>query len=143
MKTRDFEGADVIGATAARGDDAALWNDSRLRFLYPESHGHLCVSRAYNLCAILSHGVLIRARVDSSYATNTTLPISKTYSSGRAAVALSCGPTFAPVVSAVTSTSSARSMRIRLDGVGMAAAAAAVVWMPFASMAVPFLLRLS
>lgn len=43
----------------------------------------------------------------SSHATNSTLPISRTYQSGRAAVALTCGPDFAPAVKAVSSTSSA------------------------------------
>lgn len=41
----------------------------------------------------------------SSHATNSTLPISRTYQSGRAAVALTCGPDFAPAVKAVSGTS--------------------------------------
>ncbi|BGP55461.1 hypothetical protein JCM8202v2_003065 [Rhodotorula sphaerocarpa] len=44
---------------------------------------------------------------ERSHATNSTLPISRTYQSGRAAVALTCGPDFAPAVKAVSSTSSA------------------------------------
>ncbi|GAA5868819.1 hypothetical protein JCM1840_005129 [Sporobolomyces johnsonii] len=39
------------------------------------------------------------------YATNSTLAISQTYSSGRAVAALACGPTFAPLIAAVTSSS--------------------------------------
>ncbi|GAA6002419.1 hypothetical protein JCM10207_001110 [Rhodosporidiobolus poonsookiae] len=41
------------------------------------------------------------------YATNSTLAISKTYSSARTAVGVACGPSFAPAVAAVSGTSAA------------------------------------
>ncbi|GAA5943483.1 uncharacterized protein JCM15063_006486 [Sporobolomyces koalae] len=37
------------------------------------------------------------------YAVNSTLPISRTYASGRSVAALACGPNFAPIVSKTTS----------------------------------------
>ncbi|GAA5878461.1 hypothetical protein JCM16303_002090 [Sporobolomyces ruberrimus] len=44
----------------------------------------------------------------SRYAINSTLPISKTYSSGRSVAALACGPNFAPIVSKTVSAAHSR-----------------------------------
>ncbi|GAA6022252.1 hypothetical protein JCM11491_001682 [Sporobolomyces phaffii] len=44
----------------------------------------------------------------SRYAVNSTLPISKTYSSGRSVAALTCGPNFAPIISKTTSAAHRR-----------------------------------
>ncbi|KAM0787730.1 hypothetical protein ACM66B_003788 [Microbotryomycetes sp. NB124-2] len=47
------------------------------------------------------------------YALNSTLAISGTYSSARSLTVLDCGPTFAPVVAASTSTSAAATTTVR------------------------------
>ncbi|GAA5977604.1 hypothetical protein JCM11641_006874 [Rhodosporidiobolus odoratus] len=41
----------------------------------------------------------------SRYAGNSTLPVSKSYASARSAISVTCGPSFAPVVSVTTSSS--------------------------------------
>ncbi|GAA5857468.1 hypothetical protein JCM8547_009288 [Rhodosporidiobolus lusitaniae] len=46
----------------------------------------------------------------SNYASNSSLAISKTYASARNTVALTCGPSFAPVISATTTSSSFRAL---------------------------------
>ncbi|GAA5989537.1 hypothetical protein JCM10908_000521 [Rhodotorula pacifica] len=90
--------------------DAAAKEDPSDLYFYYLPEGTTLPSGTSPDCDSCSQGLM---SIYASYATNSTLPISRTYSSGRAAVALACGPTFAPVVTAVTTTSAAGVSRVR------------------------------
>ncbi|ORY92654.1 hypothetical protein BCR35DRAFT_298134 [Leucosporidium creatinivorum] len=53
-------------------------------------------------------------QIYSNYATNSTLAISKTYAAGRVLANQACGPTFAPLVAATTSSDAHRKLGVSL-----------------------------
>ncbi|GAA5874160.1 hypothetical protein JCM3774_006754 [Rhodotorula dairenensis] len=94
--------------------DAATKADPSDLYLYYLPEGTTLPSGSSPECDQCTQGLM---SIYASYATNSTLAISRSYSSGRAVVALSCGPTFAPVVATMTATSAAlpsAGPRIRL-----------------------------
>ncbi|GAA6029896.1 hypothetical protein NBRC10512_003628 [Rhodotorula toruloides] len=92
---------------------SAKTNPSDLYYYYlPE--GTSLPSGATSDCDTCTQNLLA---IYARYATNTTLAISKTYASGRAAAALACGPNFAPLVATSTAgQKSASSVTIVFDG---------------------------
>ncbi|KWU43078.1 hypothetical protein RHOSPDRAFT_35337 [Rhodotorula sp. JG-1b] len=105
--------------------DAATKEDPSDLYLYYLPEGTTLPSGTSPECDSCTESLM---SIYASYATNSTLPISRTYASGRAIVALSCGPTFAPVVTPVPITSAATAASsFRLLGLASAALTTAVM----------------
>ncbi|GAA5972521.1 hypothetical protein JCM8115_003150 [Rhodotorula mucilaginosa] len=105
--------------------DAATKEDPSDLYLYYLAEGTTLPSGTSPECDSCTQGLM---SIYASYATNSTLPISRTYASGRAIVALSCGPTFAPVVTLVPTTSAASAVSSRgLLGLALVVSTAAVM----------------
>ncbi|GAA5944551.1 hypothetical protein JCM1841_001032 [Sporobolomyces salmonicolor] len=92
--------------------DASAQSDPSELYFYYLPEGTNLPSGTTTDCNGCMGGLL---SIYARYATNSTLAISQTYSSGRAVAALACGPTFAPLIAAVTS-SSPLSLSISLHG---------------------------
>ena len=83
-------------------------------------------SLSTSLCSQISLLTMTRC-ARSRYATNSTLAISRTYSSGRSAAALTCGPDFAPALAVQSKVSSASLVGGRASPVLVALALGSVV----------------
>ncbi|GAA5942510.1 hypothetical protein JCM10213_004799 [Rhodosporidiobolus nylandii] len=82
--------------------EAAAQSEPDDLYLYYVAEGTSLPSGTAPQCGSCAQGLF---SIYSRYASNSTLAISKTYSSARAALAVNCGPTFAPVVTVATSSS--------------------------------------
>ncbi|GAA6027294.1 hypothetical protein JCM8097_002567 [Rhodosporidiobolus ruineniae] len=86
--------------------DAAANSQPDDLYLYYAGEGTSLPSGTTPDCGYCTQGLF---SIYSRYASNSSLAISKTYSSARSAVAVSCGPDFAPIISATTTSGAGSS----------------------------------